>query len=389
MNDIPAPDRSRALDLVTRLMTIPGPSTREQAVADFIIAALTKAGMAKSVITFDSAHRRSRYGGECGNLIIKLPGTARGPRRMLVAHMDTVPLCVGCKPIQRGGWIRAADPHTALGADNRSGVAAVLTAAMHLLEHKLPHPPLTLLFPVQEELGLVGARFVAKGKLGHPKFAFNFDGGAPDKLTIGATGAYRMTITIRGIASHAGVRPEHGVSAITIAAVAIADLQRHGWLGKISKKQGQGTSNVGMIESGDAVNVVPNHAVVRTEVRSHHKRFRKHVLDQFIKSFQAAAKQVRNEKGARGSVTIDHHLDYEAFELKRDSPCVREAQRAVGETMLNVCNGGLDANWLTSAGIPTVTLGAGQQNAHTVDEALHIDSFHRACHAAVRLATGL
>jgi len=229
MSKTPAPDRRRALDLVTRLMAIPGKSTQEQAVADFVIAALTGAGVAKSAITFDSAHRRSRYGGECGNLIVKMPGTMRGPRRMLVAHMDTVPLCVGCKPVRRGGWLRAADPHTALGADNRSGVAAVLTAAIHIIEHKLPHPPLTLLFSVQEELGLIGARFVAKGKLGNPKLAFNFDGGSPEKLTIGATGAYRMTITVNGIASHAGVRPEHGVSAITIAAVAITDLQRGGW----------------------------------------------------------------------------------------------------------------------------------------------------------------
>jgi tripeptide aminopeptidase len=393
MSQIPAPDNRRALDLVTRLMAIPGQSGHEQVVADFIIDKLTRAGVMRSAIGFDGAHRRSRYGGQCGNLIVKLPGTSRGPRRMLVAHMDTVPLCVGCKPVRKGGWVRSADGETALGADNRSGVAAVLTAALHLLEHKLPHPPLTLLFPVQEEVGLVGARYVAKGRLGNPKMAFNFDGGSPEKLTIGATGSYRMTITIHGIASHAGVRPENGVSAIAVAGLAIADLQRNGWLGRIAKKQGKGTSNIGIIEGGDAVNVVPNRVTLRAEARSHDKRFRKQVLDQFIQSFETSARRVRNDAGKCASVQIDHHLDYEAFELKHDAPAVREAQAAVadvgGEAILNVCNGGLDANWLSAAGIPTVTLGAGQLNAHTVDEALHIASFHVACRVAVRLATGV
>ena len=46
--------------------------------------------------------------------------------------------------------------------------------------------------------------------LGKPKLAFNFDGGSPAKLTIGATGGYRMTIDIQGLASHAGNRPERG-----------------------------------------------------------------------------------------------------------------------------------------------------------------------------------
>ena len=61
--------------------------------------------------------------------------------------------------------------------------------------------------------------------LGKPRLAFNWDGGAPDKLTIGATGGYRILFEIDGIASHAGGAPEWGVSAIAIAALAIADME--------------------------------------------------------------------------------------------------------------------------------------------------------------------
>ena len=74
-----------------------------------------------------------------------------------------------------------------------------------------------------------------KSLLGKPKLAFNFDGGSPAKLTIGATGGYRMTIDIRGLASHAGSAPAEGVSAIAIASLAIADLVKNGWHGQIAK----------------------------------------------------------------------------------------------------------------------------------------------------------
>ncbi|MCA9042197.1 MAG: peptidase M20, partial [Planctomycetaceae bacterium] len=53
-----------------------------------------------------------------------------------------------------------------------------------------------------------------------------------------------------------------------------------------------------------------------------------------------------------------------------------------------IANGGLDANWLTEFGFPTVTLGAGQMNPHTVREQLHIPSFLTACQVGLTLATG-
>ena len=111
---------------------------------------------------------------------------------------------------------------------------------------------LTFFFAVQEEVGLMGARFCDVKKLGAPKLCFNWDGGAPEKLTVGATGAYRLFIDVHGIASHAGVAPEKGVSAIAIAALAIADLARGGWHGLIQKGKFSGTSNVGVISGGDA-----------------------------------------------------------------------------------------------------------------------------------------
>ena len=153
-------DANRAIDLVVALMKIPGPSCHEEKMVEQVRRRLTAAGIPASAITTDNAHKKSPAGGTTGNLIVKLPGTIRAPRRMLMAHLDTVPLCVGCRPIQRGDSFVSGNPRTALGADNRSGVAAILNAILEIQRRKLPHPPLTFLFTIQEELGLFGSRFV-------------------------------------------------------------------------------------------------------------------------------------------------------------------------------------------------------------------------------------
>ncbi len=168
----PEPDLERALELVIDLMRIPGPSCREAAVADFVRQTLRRAGLPAAAIISDATHEKSPAGGEVGNLIVKLPGTVRGPRRLLMAHLDTVPICVGSQPVRRGDDIVSGNPASGLGADNRWGVAVVLTAAREILEWKLSHPPLTFLFSVQEELGLFGTRFVDTKKLGGPRLAW-------------------------------------------------------------------------------------------------------------------------------------------------------------------------------------------------------------------------
>ncbi|HVW39249.1 MAG TPA: peptidase M20, partial [Pirellulales bacterium] len=128
----PEPDLDAALDRVLKLMAIPGKSGEEGRVVEFITKQLRKAGVPASAITTDDTHRRTPLGGEVGNLICTLPGTVRGPRRLLMAHMDTVPLCVGSKPALKGRFVHSTDKQTGLGADDRAGCAVVLTAALEI-----------------------------------------------------------------------------------------------------------------------------------------------------------------------------------------------------------------------------------------------------------------
>lgn len=386
------PNHDRALELVTQLMAIPGKSGEEQAVANFIIERLVAAGAPREAIVFDDANRRTPIAGQTGNLILQLPGTKKAPRRMLSAHMDTVPICVGSRPRREEGFIRSMNPKTGLGADDRAGCAVVLAAALEILEQKLPHSPLTFCWFVQEEIGLQGARAMDVKKLGKPKLAFNFDGGSSAKLTIGATGGYRMQIVVSGIASHAGVSPERGVSAISIASLAIADLQRGGWLGLVQKGRNRGTSNIGYIHGGEATNVVTDRVELKAEARSHNPKFRERIQAEIEKAFSRAAKEIKSDQGLRGSVQFVGRLDYEAYKLDEDAPSVvaaRAAVEAVGrEPVLAISNGGLDTNWLFQHGIPAVSLGCGQLNPHMTTEALDIKEFEDAVAIGLLLATG-
>ena len=359
---------------------------------EFIRAELQNAGVSPDCMELDTANRRIPKGGEVGNLIVRLPGTRRGPRRLLMAHVDTVPICIGSQPVRDGDVIRSADSSTGLGGDNRAGVAVVMTAVIELLRQRIPHPPLTLLFPVQEEIGLYGARFVSTHKLGAPKYCFNWDGGNPRFVNIGATGDYGIELEIRGLASHAGVHPERGVSAIAIAALAIADLTENGWHGLIQKGRNRGTSNVGVIQGGEATNVVTPLLTLRAEVRSHDPDFRQRIVDAYRKAFEKAAKSVKSSDGVAGQVSFSAELKYESFRLDPAEPVVSLAKAAVSTVGLTpelcIGNGGLDANWMMAHGLPTVTLGCGQNDIHTIREWLDIPSFLTGCRIGLLLASG-
>ncbi len=377
--------------MVMELMAIPGKSGQEAAVAETITKKLLAAGAPAAAIRHDNAQAKSPLDGQVGNLIFQLPGTVRAPRRLLMAHMDTVPICVGCEPVRRGDTIRSANPQTGLGGDDRGGVAVVLNTALTILRDKLPHPPLTFFWPIQEEVGLHGARYVQQSLLGKPRMAFNWDGGAADKLTIGATGGYRMEIEISGLAAHAGAAPERGVSAIAIASLAIAKLVRDGWHGLIVKDGQTGTSNVGFIHGGEATNVVTDRVTLKAEARSHNKAFRARIVKTIKQAFDEAVAEVKSAEGKHGKVRIEGRADYEAFRLSPKEPTVATAARALRtlglEPTLAISNGGLDANWMSAHGIPTVTLGCGQSRIHMIGETLDVGEFEKACRIALLLAT--
>jgi tripeptide aminopeptidase len=148
---------------------------------------------------------------------------------------------------------------------------------------------------------------------------------------------------------------------------------------------------VGVIHGGFATNVVTDRVEIRAEARGHDPKFRAQIVREIEQAFERAAKELKNDAGATGSVEIKGRLDYESFKIERSDPSAQAAAAAIGaegmEPEYAIANGGLDANWLTANGVPTVTLGCGQHAIHTVDEYIEIDEFAAACRVALRLAT--
>jgi tripeptide aminopeptidase len=266
-----------------------------------------------------------------------------------------------------------------------------------LLERQLPHPPSTFLFTVREESGLWGARFVDLAALGDPPMAFNVDGRSAREITVGAVGAHRWNVEIFGRASHAGAHPEKGVSATLVASLALSQVHRDGWFGKIGKGGKEGTSNIGRFggedgrSAGEATNVVTDYALLRGESRSHQMSFVRAITAAYRQAFRTAAKQVTDDRGRGARVRFVGQVDYYPFRLKPDSPVVKQAlaaARSAGwNATLRISNGGLDANWLVRHGIPTITFGAGQHNPHTVEEYVDLTEYEEGCRLALALAT--
>lgn len=393
-------DTAAAVQRLLRFLAVNAITGHETAIGKELAAALKEVGVPASAIAHDDAHARIPEPTPIGNLIVKLPGTGKkGAKPVLfMTHMDTVPLCAGAKPKVVGKRVvNELEGTTALGGDNRSGCAVLVTLAAELIKQNLPHPPITLLFTVREESGLFGAKYLNPADLGGPVVGFNFDGRRAADVVTGAIGADRWTVDIRGKAAHAGVAPEKGISATMVLALAMAQVHDGGWFGKVVKDGREGTSNVGVVGTadgrcaGDATNVVTDHVHVKGESRSHDAKFVRQITAAFKAAFTAAAARVKDHEGRSAKVKFVSRLDYVPFRLKADAPAIRLAEaaiRAVGrEPNLRVTNGGLDANWMVKHGIPTVTFGAGQNEIHTVKEFVDLTEFESGCRVALALAT--
>ncbi|MEI6891263.1 MAG: M20/M25/M40 family metallo-hydrolase [Pontiella sp.] len=381
-------NQDRAMIHLMDLLSIEGPTGQESKVVSAISRKLIAAGCKKAWIKTDDAHIRLGNGFEVGNLIVRLPGTTKAPRIMFSAHMDTVPLCKGAVPIIKDNRV-VAEGNTGLGGDDRSGCAAMVTLCETLLTQKLPHPPITFLFPIAEENGLHGSRMVRFSDLGNPTMGFNLDGQFPNEIVIGAMSAVRWEATIQGISTHAGLEPHKGISAGLIGSKAIAMIAEKGYFGKIIKGNRQGTSNLGAVNGGEASNQVMDQCRMTGECRSHNPAFLDQIVQVYTECFEKAAQQVTNDAGETGHVKFTTLSDYNAFKLKISEPCVKiasKAVKAVGKIPKPlVMDAGLDANNFNEKGLPTVTLGTGSHKFHQIEEYVDIEEYQTACEVLLNI----
>jgi len=289
--------------------------------------------------------------------------------------MDVVEPCRGVNPRLEDGIIRS-DGTTVLGADAKAGLAAILEAVERVRESGRPHPPLELVVTVGEEMGLAGASHFDVTAL-TAQFGLVVDSQLPvGGVIAGAPTEYQFEAVVHGRPAHAGVEPEKGVSAALIAAEAISALP---W-GRLDPDT---TANVGRIHGGVGTNVVMPELTVAGEARSFDaSRVEQHV-GRIAQVFLGTA------RARGGSVVWTASKSYEGYEFDEGHPLVQRVRRQVEAMglpfLFRRSGGGSDANVFNARGLPTLVLGYGPRNIHTLEEAIAVDDVKKISDLLVRL----
>jgi tripeptide aminopeptidase len=346
-------NRERLLATFVEFVQINAPSRKETPMARRVEAILTELG---AEVRYDQA--ASAIGGEVGNLIARIDGGLARPALLFCAHLDTIEPTEELVLRHEGGAF-TSDGTTILGADDRAGVAAIIEVVRTLNEQKTLHPPLELVFTVAEEVGLMGSMALdASGLTARMGFVPDATGAVGTVITR-APAQKHLKVTIHGKAAHAGVSPEDGISAITVAARAIAGMRQ----GRIDEET---TANIGTIHGGKATNIISDRVELEGEARSRDLRKLEAQVAHMVACFEEAAAAA----GARAEIQV---FDvYPAFNIDADAPVVRAASAALVELgmppLVAATGGGSDANFLNAYGIPSVILSAGYRHPHCTNE---------------------
>ncbi|MDQ6836288.1 MAG: M20/M25/M40 family metallo-hydrolase [Actinomycetota bacterium] len=361
-------ERARLHDTFAALCRIESPSGRERACADWVTAELETMGL--SVREDDSA---AATGSEAGNLLARIPG--RGSASVLFcAHLDTVPPVAPIDPVINDGYWENSNPGI-LGADNKSAVAVALELARRCSSASEPPPVgLELLFTVCEEVSLRGSRAFDVSSL-QSSFGYVFDHATPiGDVVIASPTHYRIVADFRGAAAHAGVRPEAGRSAVLAAARAIAALR----LGRLDSET---TANVGLIDGGTAINVVPERCRVEAEVRSLDEARAATVTTETIDQLEDAANA--------GECDLDLTVErmFRGYRTKPRAPQLLAAERALracGYEPRPIDSGGAsDANSFQAAGFDCTNLADGTERNHEPGERISAQALESLLEVAI------
>jgi tripeptide aminopeptidase len=303
-----------------------------------------------------------------GNLICTLNGTKEGVDTIyFTSHMDTVIPAKGVKPSIKDGYV-VTDGTTILGADDKTGLAVMLEIIKVLKEQSIEHGTIQFIITVGEESGLVGAkaldRSLVKAKYG---YALDSDGKVGNIIVAAPTQA-KVAAVIRGKTAHAGVAPEKGVSAITIAAKAVSRMP----LGRIDEET---TANIGRFQGGTQTNIVCDRVEILAEARSLIPEKMEAQVSKMKEAFESAAQEMG------GRAEVDVQVMYPGFKFGEGDLVVELARKAaakIGRSCeLLHSGGGSDANVIAGFGIPTVNLAVGYEEIHTTNERMPIEELNK------------
>jgi tripeptide aminopeptidase len=295
-----------------------------------------------------------------GNLISTLSGEGRP--LLLNAHMDRVPPGLGHQPKLSNG-ILSSDGTTNLGADDAAGIAIILEVVRRTIEQQLPHPPLVIVFTVQEEAGLCGASGFDSTPW-HVTDGIVFDNAFEAGVVVSRGAAYEaFDIEITGRTGHPGKDLAQTVHAIEIFRAANYP---HG-----SFNNDQTRINVGRIIGGSARNAIPDIVTVEGELRSFEPS---EVRQQYKQAIQDAFEQAARRFGGYANVSFKTHSS--GYELDPKEPLLQTYRTVLERRGLTLQMKptfiGSDTSGFRPA-IRAFTISTGVVNEHSVEEYVALD----------------
>lgn len=356
-------NKQRLLDEFLELVQIDSETTEEAAIAKILKDKFTELGVE---VIEDQAKEKTGHG--ANNLICNLEGTKKGADPIyFTSHMDTVVPGKNVRPSIKDGYV-VTDGTTILGADDKTGLAAILEAIRTIKEDGIEHGDLQFVITVGEESGLVGAKALDPSLL-KAKYGYALDSdGKVGNIIVAAPTQAKIQAVVKGKTAHAGVAPEKGISAITMASKAISRMP----LGRIDEET---TANIGRFEGGQKTNIVCDYVEILAEARSLDPQKMEQQVDKMKQAFHEVAKEMG------GEVEIDVTVMYPGFKQQDGDQVVETAREAAGNlglsTELLTSGGGSDANIIAGFGIPTVNLAVGYEEIHTTNERMPISELEQ------------
>lgn len=325
-------------------------------------------------VTHDNAGSKFNTNAK-GNVIGLLPGTIKSAPFILCSHLDTVTPCKNIKAVVKGDKV-TSDGTTILGADDRAGISIILEVMRALKESGEKYPPIEAVFTLCEESGMHGAKNFDISKV-KGREGLILDDDNNDKIIINAPEAAVVDVEIKGIAAHAGVEPEKGISALEVAAYAISIMK----LGRIDPLT---VANIGIVNGGDATNVVMPSLSLKGEARSRKAGALKKQVAHMEACFEKAEKKFTKKvdgKTVKPVITFKSSAKYPMLNIPVKSALIKHVMTTAKKHGVDMTpessGGGYDANILFGKGLFTPIIGIGYRSVHTTKEWLDLKMFNQ------------
>ncbi len=364
-------NKERLVNKFVKLVEIDAVSFDERKMADYLKDELHNLGFE---VMEDNAG--VHYNSNTGNLYAFKKGNMEGLPLLFSSHMDTVEPGKNKKAVVHLDGKITSDGTSVLGADDVSGIVAILEALYIIEENDLKHRDIEILFPIAEEAYLRGSEVFDYSNI-KAKEAYILDlCGKIGTAALQAPTVIAFTLEIFGKASHAGFHPEEGINSIEVASKIISHVKQ----GKIDPDT---TVNIGTIEGGTATNIISEYCKIKGEIRSY---YHEKVLEQ-LEGLEEIAEEFTQTSNA--SFKLEKSIGCMAYQIDEKSSTVQRFVKACEELnykiSLTKTFGGSDNNNFVKHGINGIVLACAMEQVHSCEEYTTIEELVKSANLLLKL----